>query len=168
MSMIILFKMCVQNILAIYGVSDDDVSDVFFAFYAYLGLAVEFLASCWVQINNKTISVYVSYVRIMSASLSIFGLSQEDIVLKLIRTLDDFLSWRCKCGFGTVRCILFTHHNDRRTQCVLLRHSHASKDPQARYRQRRIASSTLFCGFACQFSISQSLTLVDIYLWLWI
>lgn len=73
-------KYNVQNILAIYGVSDDDIPDVFFAFHAYFGFAVKFLSSYLVQVRNKAIWVSVSYLRIMSASFSVFGLSQEDMV----------------------------------------------------------------------------------------
>jgi hypothetical protein len=109
-------------ILAIYGVSNDDVSDVLFTFYAYLGFAVIFLASCRViQVRKaKGILDYVRYVRVMRASLSV---SQEVMVVT-----DRVIA---------ARLILIAHDDER---CVLLRHPHASKDPQGRYCQRRIPS----------------------------
>ena len=71
-----------MNILAIYGVSNDDVSDVFFTFYAYLGFAVKFLAPCGgYRLGNQGIRDFVGYLRVMSASLSVFGFSQEDMVV---------------------------------------------------------------------------------------
>ena len=50
--MSILSKKKELYILAIYGVSNDDVSDIFFTFYAYLGFAVKFLASWVLQVRN--------------------------------------------------------------------------------------------------------------------
>ena len=115
-----------EYILAIYGVSNDDVSVVFFTFYAYLCFAVEFLASCWgySKFRNQGMSgLRYRYLRIMSASLSVCGLSQEDMVVS-----DRLIAGRLLLGYYHDEC------------SVLLRDSHTSKDPLGCHFKRWIPS----------------------------